>query len=145
METYKIEQLLAKYEEGNTSLQEEKELKIYFSTQEIPAHFIPYKEIFGYYKMVKHEETTDFIVPKKKSNNKWFGIAASIVFVTFLGTYLYLQNETKPEDLGTFETPEEAFVATHNALQLVANNLNSGMESVSYLEEYEKTKKIIFK
>jgi len=146
MESYKIEQLLEKYLEGNTSLQEEKELKTYFSSQNVPSHLIQYQSLFGYYTISKEETTKDFIIPKKKKNNKWFGIAASIVLVTLLGTYFYMQNDiSKQEDLGTFKSPEEAFIETHKALELVANNINSGMETVSYLDEYEKTKKTIFK
>lgn len=146
METHKIEQLIAQYLEGNTSLQEERELKKYFSSQEVPSHLVQYQTLFGYYKMAKSETAKKFVVPqKRKKKIKWFGVAASIVFVSLIA-YMYVQdNASKQEDLGTFKSPEEAFVATHNALQLVANNINSGMESVSYLEEYENTKKTIFK
>ena len=146
METHKIETLIEKYLEGLTSLQEEKVLKEYFSTQEVSPHLIKYKNLFNYYKVAKGETTKEFRIPQKKKNNiKWFGVAASVAFV-FLMTFVYWHNGTpKQEDLGTFESPEEAFVATHKALQLVANNINSGMEKVSYLEEYENTKKTIFK
>ncbi len=144
MKTHKIEELIEKYLEGNTSLQEENQLKIYFSSAEIPSHLKEYKAIFGYYKDAKNEVSKEITLPKKKNNKKWFGIAASIVLVTMIATYLY-KNTTKNENLDTFESPEEAFVETHKALQLVANNINSGMENVTYLEEYEKTKQIIFK
>jgi hypothetical protein len=147
MKTNKTEELLEKYLEGNTSLEEEKELKIYFSSQTVPSHLVQYKFLFEYYTVSKKETTKEFKASVKKNNNiKWFGIAASIAFIVTLSTFMYLQNSTsKQEDLGTFESPEEAFIETHKALQLVANNINLGMESVSYLEEYEKTKKIIFK
>lgn len=146
MEVQKIEQLIEQFLEGNTTLQEEKMLKEYFTQNEVPSHLSVYKPLFGYYNISKSEISKDFQFPVKKQNyTKWFGVAASIVLITLI-TFFYLQDSTpKQENLGTFDSPEEALVETHKALQLVANNLNSGMESVSYLDEYEKTKKTIFK
>ncbi|MFT5754455.1 MAG: hypothetical protein ACI924_001689 [Flavobacterium sp.] len=144
MEINKIEELIEKYLEGNTSLQEESVLKTFFLSQNIPSHLNQYKDVFSYYSQAKKEITKEIILPKKQKSKKWIGIAASIFLVTMIATYLY-QNTSKKEDLGTFDTPEEAFVETHKALQLVANNINSGMKNASYIDEYEKTKKIIFK
>ena len=144
MEIDKIEELVEKYLEGNTSLQEEKELKTYFSSDDVPVHLKQYKEVFGFYGEAKKETSKEIILSKKPNNKKWIGIAASIVLVTMIATYLY-QNANKTQSVDTFDSPEEAFVETHKALQMVANNINSGMENATYLQEYEKTKKIIFK
>jgi hypothetical protein len=146
MELQKIEKLLEKYLEGTTSLEEEKIIKNFFANDNVPSHLESYKSLFEYYKISKQEMSKEFIIPKKKNNYiKWFGVAASLVFVSII-TFMYLQeNTTNQENLDTFKTPEEAFVETHKALQLVANNMNSGLENVAYLEEYEKTKEIIFK
>lgn len=144
MELNKIEELIEKYQEGNTSLLEENQLKTYFSSAEIPLHLKQYKDVFGYYNEAKKETSKVISLPKKKNNKKWIGFAASVIFVTMIATYLY-QNLTQKEDLGTFDTPEEAFLETHKALQMVSENINYGMENASYLKEYEKTKKTIFK
>ncbi|WP_339890054.1 hypothetical protein [uncultured Flavobacterium sp.] len=146
MELQKTEELIEKYLEGNTSLAEERVLKNFFSSGNVPLHLAKYQSLFGYYKVAKNETAKEFILPKKENNYiKWFGVAASLVFVSLI-VFMFLQNNTpKQENLDTFESPEEAFVETHKALQLVANNINSGLENASYIEEYEKTKKIIFK
>lgn len=146
MEEHKIEQLIEQFLEGNTTLHEEKMLKEYFAKNNVPSHLSHYQSLFGYYENVKSEKSKDFEFPVKKQDyTSWFGVAASVLFVTLV-TFFYLKNESpKQENLGTYDNPEEAFVETHKALQLVANNINSGMENVYYLEEYEKTKKIIFK
>lgn len=144
MEQNKIEELIEKYLEGNTNLQEENVLKTYFSSQEIPLHLNQYKAFFGYYNESKKETLKEVFIPKKQNHKKWMGIAASLALGFIIVAYLY-QYPTKKEELDTFDSPEEAFVETHKALQMVANNMNYGMENVSYLEEYEKTKKIIFK
>ncbi len=148
METHKIESLVEKYLEGNTSISEEKELKEYFLSDKVASHLMQYKELFLFYSESKNERLSKEIklTIKRKNNFKWLSVAASFVVISTISTFIYLQlDNQKHEDLGTFETPEEAFIETHKALQLVATNINSGMENVTYLEEYENTKKIIFK
>lgn len=148
MKIYKIELLLEKYFEGNTSVSEEKELKDYFLSNEIAPHLLKHKDIFVFYSNSKKEQfSKELRLPAKRiKNTKWRTVAASFVVLCAITTVVYLQlDNPKQEDLGTFDSPEEAFVETHKALQLVATNINSGMKNVSYLEEYENTKKIIFK
>lgn len=48
MDTKKIKQLLEKYFEGETSLEEEKILHNYFTTEDIPDHLTSYRDQFGY-------------------------------------------------------------------------------------------------
>jgi HEAT repeats len=49
METKRIEQLLEKYWEGETSIAEERELKDYFKRKDIPAHLKAYQAQFVYF------------------------------------------------------------------------------------------------
>lgn len=74
-------------------------------------------------------------------------ITASIVLIVSLVTFFSNKIEKEPtaKELGTFKNPEEAFVETQKALNLISENLNTGMKSVQHLEEYEKTKNKIFK
>lgn len=148
MEVKWIEDLLEKYLEGNSTIEDEKVLKKYFESNEVPEHLLNYKDLFVFYSESKKEQSRQSIKfnNSKKSNFKWIGIAASFVLIATLTTLLYLNyNTTQMDNLGTFDNPELAFIETHKALQLVSTNINSGMESVLYLEEYEKTKKTIFK
>lgn len=48
MEWDKLEKLLARYDEGETSLAEEQELREYFSTNEVPEELYAYKLMFAY-------------------------------------------------------------------------------------------------
>ncbi len=43
-----IEELLNKYFEGETSSEEEQQLRTYFSSGEVPEHLIVYKPLFAY-------------------------------------------------------------------------------------------------
>jgi hypothetical protein len=48
-------------------------------------------------------------------------------------------------ELGTYDNPEEALAATQKALAMLSNNVNVGIESVQYIQEYEQSKNKIFK
>lgn len=81
---------------------------------------------------------------KKKS----IFILIFVFIVAAFSCFYYVENAKltkKNEGLGTYSSPEEAFIETHKALNLISKNINSGMENAKYLEEYDKTKKKIFK
>jgi hypothetical protein len=147
MELKLVEQLLEKYFQGATTIAEEKQLKAYFSSNDLAPHLVKYQSLFGYFEMQKGTQFEQKLplLPRKQRIVKWIGIAASFVVLFGLATFYFYPSEPKQEDLGTFDNPEEAFAATHKALLMVSEQVNVGMESVVYLEEYEKTKKTIFK
>ncbi|WP_445712037.1 hypothetical protein [Flavobacterium sp.] len=143
MELKSIEILIDKYLEGNSSITEEKELKAYFSSNEVAEHLVKYKPMFGYFEKQKEQRFTKALPlqPRKQVNVKWIGVAAAVV-VLFGTMYFYVNN---PQDLGTYSDPEEAYVETQKALEMLSQEVNQGVESVAILKEYEKTKKTIFK
>lgn len=143
MELKSIEILIDKYLEGNSSIAEEKELKAYFSSNEVAEHLVMYKPMFGYFEKQKEQRLTKALPlqPRKQVNVKWIGVAAAVV-VLFGTMYFYVNN---PQDLGTYSDPEEAYVETQKALEMLSQEVNQGVESVAILKEYEKTKKTIFK
>lgn len=147
MELKLVEQLLEKYFQGETTIAEEKQLKAYFSSNDVAPYLAKYQSLFGYFETQKGTQFEQKLPlqPRKQNTVKWIGIAASFVVLFGLATFYFYPSEPKPEDLGTYDNPEEAFAATHKALLMVSEQVNVGMESVVYLEEYEKTKKTIFK
>jgi hypothetical protein len=148
MEINKIETLLDKYFEGITSIKEENELRIYFSSGNVSQHLIQYQHFFKGLDQSKKEQFTR-IVPfyEQKRPVLWLSIAASMVVAVGVGSYAFLNTENTPSqsDLGTFEDPKVAFEATQKALSLLSNNINVGIESVLYLEEYQIAKNKVFK
>ena len=76
----------------------------------------------------------------------WVSIAASVIVLLGIGTYAYyyFDGATKGPDLGTYDDPEKAFSATQKALSLLSANVNVGIESVMYVQEYKITKEKIF-
>ncbi|WP_149206340.1 hypothetical protein [Flavobacterium johnsoniae] len=150
MELDKIENILEKYFQGETTIAEENQLKEYFSSSDVAQHLEQYKPIFGYFSQVKQQKSMQEIPLKtKKRNVAWLSIAASIVVLLGIGTY-YLTGEkttsvTAQSELGTYDDPEEALKATQKALSLLSSNVNVGIESVQYINEYEQSKNRIFK
>jgi hypothetical protein len=151
MEFNKIEDLLEKYFQGETSIVEEKELKDYFSSPNVAQHLKQYKPIFGYFSQVKEQKSTqDIPLKTKKRNVAWLSIAASVVVLLGVGTYFYVSEKNAARavaqtELGTYDNPEEALAATQKALSLLSSNVNVGIGSVQYIKEYEQSKNKIFK
>ena len=152
MESDKIEIILEKYFQGESTIAEENELKVYFSSSDVAQHLEQYKPLFGYFSQVKEQRLTQEIpLQTKKRNVAWLSIAASAVLLLGIGSYFYLNNtnNTTPvvakSELGTYDSPEEALAATQKALAMVSHNVNTGIESVQYIKEYEQSKNLIFK
>jgi hypothetical protein len=145
----RLEKLIEKYFEGETSIAEENELKVYFSSSDVAQHLKQYQPIFGYFSQAKEQQFTQEIPLKTRKQNSamWLSIAASVVIMLGVGTFMYFEtNKTEefvacsPED-----NPELALQQTQKALALVSEHLNTGIESVGYINEYENSKNRIFK
>lgn len=152
MELNKIEDILEKYFQGETSIAEENQLKEYFSSPNVAQHLEQYKPMFGYFSQAKEQKSTyEIPLQSKKRNVAWLSIAASAVVLLGIGTYFFIseQKETtavaSQTELGTYDNPEEALKATQKALALLSNNVNVGIESVHYINEFEQSKNKIFK
>jgi len=147
MEFSKIEALLEKYFEGETSIAEENELKDYFSSANVAEHLEQYRPLFGYFTEAKEQKFTNNLpLVSKKRKVAWLSIAASIIVMLSIGTYSYFEVNTVNEnrELGTYDDPEEALEATQKALAMLSDNVNVGVEGVQYLQVYEVTKDKVF-
>ncbi|WPO79255.1 hypothetical protein [Flavobacterium sp. KACC 22761] len=151
MELDRIENILEKYFQGETTIAEEKELKEYFSSPNVAQHLEQYQPMFGYFSQAKQQKTTQEIpLQTKKRNVAWLSIAASAVVLLGIGTYFLVNEKTTTQavaqsELGTYDNPEEALKATQKALALLSTHVNVGIESVQYINEYEQSKNKIFK
>jgi len=145
----RIEKILDKYFEGETSIAEENELKVYFSSSDVAQHLKQYRPLFGYFSQAKEQHFTQEIPlqTKKRNNVIWISIAASVLVMLGVGMFMYFESN-KPEQFAACtpeDSPELALEQTQKALALVSEHLNTGIESVGYLNEYENTKNKIFK
>jgi len=133
-----IEQLIEKYMNAETSIQEEALLKNYFTSDKVAPHLNQYQSMFIYFSNNKVEHFSQNL--RLKTGNKrrlWLsGIAAGIALM--IGG-MALQNYYQQQQA------EKALADTKMALELIAKQLNKGNKAIQELENVEKTKNKAFR
>jgi anti-sigma-K factor RskA len=137
MELDRIERLLEKYFEAETTEAEEQVLRDYFTGDNVAEHLEQYSAMFSFFSSAKQERFTKQ-VPLKTSKvyYRWISVAAVAVLV--FGIYFGNQYQERRE-------AEYAYLQTKKALGLLAQNLDRGTKKVAYLHEFEETKQKIYK
>ena len=135
-----IENLLEKYENGETSLKEEQVLKNYFTSSTVAPHLEMYKPMFDYFLVNQQEQFTKDVPLKTKRifDYKWISVAA--VAVLMLGFYFKEPIVSSYEEYayGTYSEPEKALNEVTKSLAMISQSFNKGASTVGYLEEVEK-------
>jgi len=148
MDINRIKNLLEKYFEGLTSLEEEQELLEYFSEgNEVPAELITYKEHFRFLnasrnlspatpgfedriaKLIDDQDRTFKPVIYRKRIYK-YAIAASVaVLVGFAGLFIYQNQFHRSKD--TFSDPQLAYIEAQKAILYVSQKMNKGIQPLA--------------
>ena len=104
MELNKIEQLLNKYLEGETSLTEEQTLQEFFNSSQVPSHLLSYQPLFNYFSNAKTEVYTKTLPLKTETPSvyKWFSVAAVIL----ISAGVFFNWSVSNADLGTYKKNE---------------------------------------
>ena len=137
MELSRIEQLLERYENAETTLQEEATLKNYFSTGDVAPHLQEYETMFSYFAISKAETSVKPIqLNTKKTNWKWLSVAASVALLVsvYMGNGYLKEQEAKAQ-----------YAEVMSTLKLLSTNLNKGNEAMASLYTYEDTVNKILK
>ncbi len=138
MEFAKIEKLIKKYLEAETTLEEEGFLKDFFANNEVPDHLIEYKGLFNYFSLSSNEKSDRKLhLPRKTTNLKWLSVAAIVIF--FIGVYSINQNNISEK-----EEAMQAYLETQKALNIISQNLNKGNHAIAQLRTFEETQNKIF-
>ena len=88
----KIEILLEKYFEANTTVAEEEQLRDYFSQDSVAPHLEQYTPMFTYFSEAKDERFTKQVPLKPRvSYHKWISIALMIVIDVIVSIDLLLR------------------------------------------------------
>ncbi len=132
MESARIEKLLEKYYEAETTLKEEKELRDYFAKSEVPAHLSEHKDMFNYFNDSSLETSSRSIkLSSKTIALRWLSVAAMLVFfVSIFG--LYQQNEAEKREARL------AYQETQKALEMISKSLNKGTGAIAQLDNFNK-------
>ena len=147
MELANIEKLLEKYLDAETTLQEEKMLQEYFTSNNVAPHLQEYSMMFGYFKQSKDEtfiQTIQLKPEKTKKNWKWLSVAASVVllFSVFIGNEEYQKHQQRKQFAQIKEALQLVSVNLNKgneAIYAVSNNLKKGSDAIEHLETYEET------
>lgn len=141
MELDKIEKLLERYDEGETSLAEEKLLREYFLNEEVPEHLMSYKLMFTF--SAKQAEETLGKKPKVNSTKNWYAWSSiAAILIIALGIFFFNDSSRalNQNDLGTISDEETALQKTKETLNMVSQFMNEGKSDLVYLKEFNNTK-----
>jgi len=157
-----IEKLIEKYNNAETTLVEEQQLRAYFTSDNVAPHLEHYKPMFVYFSQAQQEQYTKDVPlkPKRTKMYQWISVAA--VTVLMLGLIIPKLLDPSQEELRQKELAMETYNKTMealslvsigmnegkeqlNSLTLVSDNLNQGFEEVSRLNEFSKATNRIFK
>jgi hypothetical protein len=149
MDKYQIQTLLAKYFEGNTTLEEERILRTYFAGDlEIDPELITYRNHFkmidsGRFVPPYNQDTIDHdimdrIMSVEKSQHPVVRkiryskllIAASVALIAGISGLVFykVQNQTMHD---TYQNPKLAYMETQKTLLYISGKINKGIEPLS--------------
>ena len=138
MESQKINILLQKYFDAETTIDEENELITYFTSGEVDENLKMYVPMFSGMKELSADEDSalgedlmNFILEsehKEKLRYRWMwqivtGVAASVILVMLAVNFYGSQNQWKD----TFSDPKQAYSEASKTLDFVAGKYNKGL------------------
>ncbi len=151
-----IKNLIDKYFEGNTTLEEEARLRDYFNQSEVDESFKPYRPLFQFLKNEKEQtlgsdfdqklmaqiESSAKVVPMRNWRRHALRIAA--VGVVLIAAFMLLKPIAPKHHQGAtiieITDPDMAYAEAVDALRLLSAKLNKGKETTE--REVLKTQKI---
>ena len=153
-----IEKLLEKYDNGETTLQEEQQLKNYFTKETVAPHLEVYKPMFQYFVITKEEQFTKDVPLKPRKTlalYKWISVAAVAVLMFGVYTQVNKPSELNDEQLLAYNQTMNALNLVSSqfkkgndnmeALGLMSSSLNKGTENMAYINQFSNTTNKIFK
>ena len=159
MELKNIESLLEKYEEGQTTLQEEAQLKHYFTTETVAPHLEVYRSLFTYFVSDKQLSYQRPLTEARRNSNKYRWLVSvavvTIIFSAFMGLtskdeFIQLSNEEQfayNETLKAFNLISNQMhkgATPLKALNMISTSFEKGQQNVVFLEEFKNSTNKIF-
>ena len=94
-----IDDLLAKYFEGETSAEEERTLRRFFSEGDVPEELAVYKPLFGYFDQEIERSETKKVIPLRNVKHRFYwlsAIAACLLTAFMVGKYYFAAQDSYP-------------------------------------------------
>jgi len=152
-----IEALIEKYNNAETTLKEEAQLKAYFASDNVAAHLEHYRPMFMYFSQSKQEQYTKDVPLNTKKTKLYQWISVAAVAVLMLGFMIPTLWNSGPKTLDQYTAEEQQMyietkaalamlsnnfsdgVSSLNALDLASKNFNVGLEKATHITEFSKT------
>ncbi|MEQ8241075.1 MAG: hypothetical protein RIA69_17800 [Cyclobacteriaceae bacterium] len=130
----RIDRLLRKYWNGESTLDEEKELKQYFQAK---SGSEPYFD-----QIVQAREVQNKVGFKYPVRNvrKWYALAASVALLISVSLF-FLKEEHANEYI--VDDPKEAYEVTRKALLMISDGLNEGTQYTAEIKRLNKAQEFI--
>ncbi len=136
MEWQPDKELLHKYFEGTTNIDEERQLRKYFSGDNIAENLKQYQPMFTFFKEEKEVSLNkEMVLPKKNYKYQFLKIAATLLLPlsVYFGYQKYQEREA-----------EKVYQTSRAALMLLSSNLQKGNNAIAKLQNFENVKNRIF-
>lgn len=149
MESQKINILLQKYFDAESTLDEENELITYFNSGKVEDELKPYIPVFSMLKELSADENPELgdelmnhileSEHKEKVRYRWMwqivtGVAASLILVILAVNFYSDRNEWND----TFDDPQQAYVEASKTLEFVAGKYNKGLAQLKPIGKVEE-------
>jgi len=145
-----INELLDKYWQGETSLEEERSLRKYFASNDIDEEHLAFKPLFGYFESEAEQGKSfepDLSFARSSTNRfrvlipRIIAIAATVVLLFTVSRQWVNQSQATvyKNKYTELQDPEEALEITLDALGFVSHKLDKGTREISHIKKIEKT------
>jgi hypothetical protein len=157
MTSREAQKLLKKYWKGESTADEEKQLKAFFRIHRrdsLPPDLQQAAELFSFYLKESERTTDDIPLPEIEAEKQdktrnwvkpwWKYAAVFILILTGLLSYRFAKQQTPknaPASQYTSQNTSQVFETTQKALQIAAGNLNKGkaeMQKLAYFSEAQQ-------
>ena len=135
MEREQVAQLLEKYWQVETTVEEERMLAEYFQGTDVPLEWETYREVFSFYEQERgvrpgeglEERIMEQVRPRPRLRYAWWAAAAVIVMGLGLSLYQGDRPVAKTAYKDTYDDPQQALAAVQKALLVASRNMNKGL------------------
>jgi len=139
MEYSKIKDLLDLYFKGNTTLDQEMSLRIYFNSEGVDDRLKPYTVLFNTFdKAAQDVFEGSLLIPEKTRFNQRWWLKVAVVMISIIGVagFMYSANSKAIQE-------REALAAlkqSKDAMYLMASQFNKATKTLSLVDQFQETK-----
>ena len=152
MDSNRMEELLQKYWNCETSLEEEKQLREYFQHPDIPEHLKETASLFRYFEQQKNTSIHDIALEgvimhgqhRSKTRKLLYNslrIAAGVAVLVVAGWFLRHEAKTDATSeviVDTYDDPKLAFEETKKALRMISDGFEEAEQQAKKLNLFNE-------